>query len=235
MNSTFDTVAGTYEQQLARGLAVTGESPRYFAQGRLQWTAARLEALGFRARRVLDFGCGIGGSVGLIFDVLGAESVLGVDPSAESLAVARSRHGSQRASFVEPDALTDQDHVDLAFCNGVFHHIASTPPTERLDALESIRRALRPGGLFAFWENNPWNPGTRYVMSRLSFDRDAETITPPAARRLLREAGFDVISTDFLFVFPRCLRWLRQIEPLLASLPLGAQYLVIARRRSTGE
>jgi SAM-dependent methyltransferase len=233
MNSTFDTVAGTYEQQLAQGLTVTGETPRYFAEGRLQWTAARLKALGFQARRVLDFGCGIGGSVPMIFDVLGAESVLGVDPSAESLAVARSRHGSQRACFVEPNALADHDRVDLAFCNGVFHHIPATPPTERLDALESIHRSLRPGGLFAFWENNPWNPGTRYVMSRLSFDRDAETITPPNARHLLREAGFDVINTDFLFLFPHALRWLRRIEPLLASLPLGAQYLVLARARAS--
>ncbi len=232
MISTFDTVAETYEQELARGLAVTGESPRYFAEGRLRWTAARLKTLGFHARRVLDFGCGIGGSVPLIFDVLGAELVLGVDRSAESLAVARSRHGSERACFVEPGALADQPLFDLAFCNGVFHHI---PPTERLDALESIHRALRPGGLFAFWENNPWNPGTRYVMSRLSFDRDAETITPPEARRLLCQAGFEVIRTDFLFVFPRIGRWLRPIEPLLAPLPLGAQYLVIAACRSTAE
>ena len=37
--------------------------------------------------------------------------------------------------------------------------------------------ALRPGGLFAFWENNPWNPGTRLVMSRIPFDRDAITLS----------------------------------------------------------
>jgi hypothetical protein len=25
-------------------------------------------------------------------------------------------------------------------------------------AVDYVYRSLRPGGLFAFWENNPWNP-----------------------------------------------------------------------------
>ena len=36
--------------------------------------------------------------------------------------------------------------------------------------------------------------------------------------------------TDFLFVFPRVLGWLRGVEPRLARWPLGAQYLVLGRR-----
>jgi hypothetical protein len=38
-------------------------------------------------------------------------------------------------------------------------------------------------------ENNPWNPGTRYVMSRIPFDRDAIPLTPSAARHLLKRAA----------------------------------------------
>jgi len=60
--------------------------------------------------------------------------------------------------------------------------------------LKNILGALKPGGLFAFWENNPWNPGTRIVMSRIPFDRDAEIISPPAAKRLLRRAGFSILE-----------------------------------------
>jgi hypothetical protein len=26
---------------------------------------------------------------------------------------------------------------------------------------------MRPGGVVALWENNPWNPATRYVMGRI--------------------------------------------------------------------
>ena len=93
--------------------------------------------------------------------------------------------------------------------------------------MDVIRRALKPGGLFAFWENNPWNPGTRYVMSRIPFDRDAITLTPPEAWRLLQGCGFEILRTDFLFVFPRFLGWLRRLEPRMSSLPCGAQYMVL--------
>ena len=109
----------------------------------------------------------------------------------------------------------------------MFHHI---PPAEREAAVAYVHGALRPGGIFALWENNPWNPGTRLVMRRIPFDRDAETLSAPATRRLLRAGGFEIERTDFLFVFPRPLRALRPLERRLARAPLGAQYLVLARK-----
>ena len=118
------------------------------------------------------------------------------------------------------------DH-DLVFCNGVFHHI---PPPARAERVRWIWECLRPGGLFAFWENNPWNPGTRLVMWRIPFDRGAVKVSPPEARRLLSDGGFQVLLTDFQFVFPRALRSLRGLESTLARLPLGAQYMVLARK-----
>jgi len=49
-------------------------------------------------------------------------------------------------------------------------------------------------------------------MSRCAFDRNAITLTPPEARRLLRSGGFEILRTDFRFIFPRALRALRKIE-----------------------
>ena len=99
--------------------------------------------------------------------------------------------------------------IDLAFRNGVFHHI---PVSEQGIAVDYVYRSLRPGGLFSFWENNPWNPDTRYVMSRIPFDRDAITLTAPEAGGLLRSRGFEILQTHFLFIFPRMLRCLRGID-----------------------
>ena len=113
------------------------------------------------------------------------------------------------------------------FCNGVFHHIS---PPARAPVIDYILRSLRPGGYFALWENNPWNPGTRYVMSRIPFDRDAITLSAPEARGLLQVGGFDILRTDFLFIFPRILHWCRGIEPLCSRLPFGAQYQVLCRK-----
>mgnify|MGYP006268618939 CR=1 FL=1 len=117
--------------------------------------------------------------------------------------------------------------VDLVYTNGVFHHI---PPQERGAALGFIRRALRPGGILAFWENNPWSLAARYVMSRIPFDRDAVMCSAGTARRLARASGFGVLRTDYLFVFPRALDRLRPVEAWLHGLPVGAQYQVLCHR-----
>lgn len=226
-NAEFDAYAENYDEALAMGLSVTGESKDYYASGRIAWLATRLASHGHQVRTVLDFGCGTGSGVPYLFDGLGAHLVHGVDVSAASLDTARSTHVRPGATFGTVDAPIDPV-FDLAFCNGVFHHI---PVAERAGSAAYVREALVPGGYFALWENNPWNPGTRYIMSRVPFDRDAITLTPPETRRLLRGAGFDIVHTDFLFVFPRALRVLRPLERRLATLPLGGQYLVLARKR----
>jgi SAM-dependent methyltransferase len=223
----FDAFASRYDEALDEGLGATGETKDYFARRRTEWLGRRLRELGARPSVIVDFGCGTGSSVPYLLDLPGCVSVHGADISEASLAVARREQGAANVTFGAPNDSTPGESVDLAFCNGVFHHI---PPAERAGALRWIRRVLRPGGVFALWENNPWNPGTRYIMSRVPFDRDAITITPPEARGMLRQEGFELLRTDFLFVFPAFLRWLRPIERLLIAMPVGGQYLVLARK-----
>ena len=225
--SEFDAYAKNYDDALAMGLFLTGESKDYYASRRVAWLSKRLAARKYSARTVLDFGCGTGSGVPFLFDGLGARLVHGVDVSAASLETARETHARAGATF----ALIEEPVgpvFDLAFCNGVFHHI---PVAERHGAAAYVHDALLPGGLFALWENNPWNVGTRYIMRRVPFDRNAITLTPPETRRLLRDAGFDIVRTDYLFVFPHSLRALRPLERALSALPLGGQYLVLAQKR----
>jgi SAM-dependent methyltransferase len=224
----FDEYASDYDRALGRGIAVSGENKEYFARERVAWLKLRLGELGLRPRSVIDFGCGTGSAMPFLRDLLGAERVLGVDDSAVSLEIA-ARH-DPAARFVKLEAFQPDGSADLVFCNGVFHHV---PPPHRPVTVETIRRALRPGGVFALWENNPWNPGTRYVMWRIPFDRDAVPISAPAASALLRDGGFEVLRLDFRFVFPRALSWLRRLEPAVASLPFGAQYQVLARTKTS--
>ncbi|HEV3059050.1 MAG TPA: class I SAM-dependent methyltransferase [Vicinamibacterales bacterium] len=224
----FDEYASDYDAALARGVSVSGEDKDYFAQGRVAWLGRRLAELGRRPGAVLDFGCGTGSAAPFLMRMPGIDSLVGVDVSARSVERARQMHAATGARFLLTSEHRPEGTIDLAFCNGVFHHI---PPPARASAVDYIARAVRPGGFFAFWENNPWNPGARYVMSRIPFDRDAIMIAAPEARRLLRAAGFDVVRTDFQFLFPRVLKVFRGLEPLAAGLPLGAQYQVLGRRR----
>jgi SAM-dependent methyltransferase len=222
---TFDEVAAGYEAALNEGLRLSGEGPEYFAERRVAWTAKLLAQ--HPTRSVLDFGCGVGLAVPLLAKQFNAASVWGFDPSERSIDRARGDLVDDRFRFTAHARELPPGVIDLAYCNGVFHHI---PPDDRAGALATIHCALRPGGWLALWENNPWNLGTRWVMSRIPFDRDAQTLSPPTARSIVRAAGFRVRRTDSLFLFPHALRWLRPLESLVRSLPLGGQYLVLCQK-----
>lgn len=225
--TNFDEYSEDYDSSLAESLSATGEDKDFFARGRIAWVAKCLNNLNAQPLAAMDFGCGIGTATPYLMELLKVESVLGIDASVKCLEVAERTWASEKVRFALLDQYQPRPEIDFAFTNGVFHHI---PEAKRASAVNLVYRALRPGGLFAFWENNPWNPGTRYVMSRCEFDKDAITLTPSSARSLLKAGGFEVISTNFLFIFPRALRLLRGIEPLVSHLPLGGQYQVLCRK-----
>ena len=223
----FDEFAMSYDHALAMGLSATGEDRDFFARGRIQILRKNLDRLQFRPDRAMEFGCGTGSNLALLLEITGASSVLGLDVSEKSIEMARSSLTSPAISFARPSEYQPDARIDLAFCNGVFHHI---DPAMRASAAGYVRDCLRPGGIFALWENNPWNPGTRYVMSRIPFDKDAITLTASEGRRLLEAAGFRIVSSEYSFIFPHALRWLRGLEAPLSRLPIGGQYQLLARK-----
>ncbi len=223
----FDQHADTYDAELNQGLSVSGEDKEYFAKGRVQWLQRCLEPLHEKPRSAIDYGCGLGDTAIILREAFGLTWVLGLDVSIRSLELARLKYAPNQSTFLTFDEYVPKAQVDLVYCNGVFHHI---PVPTRTSAANYIFQSLRPGGLFALWENNPWNPGTRYVMSRIPFDHDAVTIPPPQATKLLQNAGFEVLGVSYLFLFPRFLKSMRFLEPYVSRVPVGAQYQVLCRK-----
>ena len=223
----FDQYAAAYEEALSNAIAPSGESREYFAEGRVAWLKRCLEESRQSPATLLDFGCGDGATTPLLLKALNAKSAVGVDVSAKSLEIARKRHAGDRIRFETIGEFQPSGEMDLAYCNGVFHHIL---PAQRAAALAMVQRALHTGGLFSFWENSPWSIATRYVMSRCAFDRDAILLSPPEARALLRQGGFEILRTDFRFIFPRALRAFRKLEDFVYRAPLGTQYQVLCRK-----
>jgi SAM-dependent methyltransferase len=224
MTAYFDGFAQKYGEVLQRSLVATGENQEYFARRRVEITRGFLAECHAAVSRIVDFGCGLGTSAPYLMELLEPKSVVGVDVSREILKEAKARNEVACVSFAHVDDF--RGGAELVFCNGVFHHIA---PIDRSAAVDFVRNVLGDGGYFAFWENNPLNPGTRYVMSRCEFDRDAIMITPQKARRLLNANGFEIIKATSAFFFPRSLAWMRGLEKLFAPTMLGGQYLLLSK------
>jgi SAM-dependent methyltransferase len=120
------------------------------------------------ARRVVDLGCGTG-VLALLLAGRGCE-VVGVDPAAASLAVARAKPGADRVRWVEGDAtaidVTGQDLVTMTA--NVAQHVVG--PAEWATTLRCVHAALRPGGRLVAETRDPaaraWERWTRADTSR---------------------------------------------------------------------
>jgi SAM-dependent methyltransferase len=162
--------------------------------------------------RVIDIGCGCGGTSIEIARIVGAAgSVLGIDVSQPMLEVARSRGAQANCAHL---AFRDGDaaeaalpaNTDLLFSRfGVMFFSQPSP------AFSHLRKSLRAGGrcVFVCWRaprDNPW------AMTPLSAARTAIGITPPPAdpdapgpfafadaqrlRAILSGAGFGAIDVQ---------------------------------------
>lgn len=107
----------------------------------------------FGARRVLDIGCGTG-----VFALMLAErgyEVIGVDPAAASLYVARSKPFADKVRFLLGDATTLPPlQVDLATMTGNVAQVFLTD-AEWTATLTGIHQALRPSGRLVFESRDP--------------------------------------------------------------------------------
>jgi SAM-dependent methyltransferase len=102
------------------------------------------------ATSVLDVGTGEG-QIARLAVKLGAERVVGVDPTMAQLVVARERGGGVTYARANADALPfPEASFDAVVVCLVFEHIADHRP-----AITEIARVLVPGGRFVFFLNHP--------------------------------------------------------------------------------
>jgi SAM-dependent methyltransferase len=122
----------------------------------------------FGACSVLDVGCGTGTFACLLAD-RGVE-VVGVDPAAASLDIARAKPGAQRVRWLHGDATSLLElQVDLATMTANVGQVFLTDE-EWSATLCGIHGALRPGGHLVFEVRDPacrawlgWNREASYI------------------------------------------------------------------------
>ena len=224
----FDRFAAKYGEILNETVKFAGEGSTYYDAYKLhcltRWCLAP-DTMG----PVLDFGCGTGSLAGLVARAYPQITVHGYDVSRKSLEEARSQSvGLSNLSFI--DQLPDQLFYDLIYSANVFHHV---PSDSRHELLRSLGQRLSPSGRIVIFEHNPWNPFTRYVVRMCPFDKGVTLISRPAFVKLARRAAMDVVHGRYIVFFPSFLQFLRKYESSLGLFPLGAQYMLVLRNRST--
>ena len=228
----FDKFAAEYRAMHAANIKTSGEGPEYFAEYKVVDLAAELAHAGTASGSkpaVLDFGAGIGYSVPFFRKHLPDAKLTCLDVSRKSLDIGEAQYG-RLAEFQHFDGARipyDTGTFDIALASCVFHHI---PHAEHVALLGEIRRVLKFGGLLLVFEHNPLNPLTRHAVNTCEFDEHAELIMAPAMRRKALAGGFAAADVRYRIFFPHALRGLRRLQPMLAWLPLGAQYYVRARK-----
>ena len=224
--SEFDKHAGGYAEMMERSLAPIGGFDEYYTRRKVEHVAAAVEGTGVAT--LLDFGCGIGSTIGLLRRAFPAARLAGTDVSAGSIAEAARRHPGETFHLLD-EAFT-RDHAgtyDLVYIANVFHHV---PPALRATVMRQVATLLSPGGRLFFFEHNPFNPLTRWVVSRCEFDEDAILLPPAEARAWVRDAGLERERLRYVLFFPPKLSALAPLEPALGWLPAGAQYCLEARK-----
>jgi SAM-dependent methyltransferase len=228
VTSDFDRYRSTYRQEVDHSVKFSGQDSGFFTEVK----AAILIDLAERhlgrtdALDVLDVGCGVGltdtflrGRFRSFEGIDVTDGVLQEAARANPWATYR-RYDGRRIPLADA-------RVDLAFAICVVHHV---DPPDRPAFVRELARVVKPNGIVAIFEHNPFNPVTRMAVSRCSFDREVVLARRSQTTAMLRAAGMEIAERPYILFFPFRARVLRTIERYLAWSPLGAQYVVVGKR-----
>ena len=230
----FDEYAEGYSAGMDNPLKrLVGASAEQFVEVKVRWLlrdwAARAESFRRHRRRpaLLDYGCGVGTMLALLADAGFEGSLTGCDISAGMLHEAEERW----AAGAPPSfCLQEGAHApfpdrsfDLIVVSAVLHHV---PPADRPNVYREVLRLLRPDGRAYFFEHNPFNPITQWVVKHTPIDHNAQLLPARELVRSLRALGCTRTRTRYLMFFPPAWKWLRRVEDRLSWVPLGGQYVV---------
>jgi SAM-dependent methyltransferase len=133
----------------------------------------RLAGRDLRGAPVLDYGCGYGRMIRLMYYFTDPNSLWGLDPSDEAIRICRSDRlaGNFGVTDYLPSTLPVEDCMfDVAYAFSVFTH---TSERATRTALKSLRKYISPSGLLAltirpreYWASQP-----RYQEQSAEFER----------------------------------------------------------------
>ena len=225
----FDHYATSYEDLLRDPLrdAFSGGRSEFFhlRKAILIRDYFRQRGIDTRQQCYLDLGCGKGNLLSHLREDFAR--VCGCDLSAEMLSSVKGIE-----TRVQEDPLKipfGSAEFDLVTAVCVLHHV---PPPGRLALTQEVSRVLKPGGVLAVIEHNPYNPMARMIVSRTVVDAGAILLKPSEARHWMVSAGLTAEACSYFLFLPAPLfRRAGRLERWLTKVPLGGQYAVFGAKK----
>ena len=218
----FDECAEKYQELLDDNLRRWGTDTLYYAERKVQ--DVQRHALNIRPSTILEFGCGVGRNISCLRDCFPESRIFGTDISSASLAQAQ-KNNPDCSFFLWGSPF--EERFDLIFVACVFHHV---PPRERDDVMLNMKSCMHSGSEIFIFEHNPYNPVARHAVNSCEFDRDAILLYPGEMERIVTSAGLALLGRRYLLFLPASLKRYSRLEEPLASVPLGGQYVIHAKR-----
>jgi len=231
----FDAYAAGYAAGMDNGLkALAGDSADDFVGVKVRWLLRRWPELRTNSQMsILDYGCGVATLLRLLRTAGVPGQLTGTDVSGGMLreAVRTWPAVSPTPSFHEQTGAATglpAGSFDVIIISAVLHHV---PAIQRTEVYRELHRLLRPGGRIVVFEHNPWNPVTRFVVTRTPIDRDAILLPPPEVATALTTGGWrDIRTNHLMFLPPRLGAIATAAGRLFGWLPMGGQYAVTATK-----
>lgn len=224
----FDEFAGEYDQIHNQSISLAGEESAFFTELKIKLLAQYFQRklnYSHSPLTVLDYGCGTGRAASFFKKYFPNIKYEGCDLSEKSIHQAKTQNPDLHFFVVGKDTLTQKYNLIIAAV--VLHHI---PIAERHDIILELHSSLKEGGHLVIFEHNPYNPLTRKVVRDCPFDKDAVLLTPRHAVQIIRNAGFTIEHLQYYFFYPKFLSFMRPTEKILHKIPLGAQYMLVAKK-----
>jgi SAM-dependent methyltransferase len=228
MGATFDTYADSYRAAVDASIGFAGQDLAFFTAAKAFHLKRLARTLGrpLHECQMLDVGCGPGVTDQLLTGQVGG--IAGVDVSPAMVEQASRRNPTCDYQVYDGHRLPfDPGRFDIAFAICVMHHV---PPAQWDEFVAELWQVVRPGGVAVVIEHNPVNPLTRRAVRDCEFDADAVLLSPRRVREAFRLSGAGKASVEYILFAPFGQERIRHFERGLRWLPLGAQYVIAARR-----
>lgn len=227
--SEFDQHRDNYGTDIERAIRFSGKGHDYFIQVKAEYLTDVLKDAvpSGRPLRLLDVGCGHG----LIHPALQSAGlplqITGIDVAASVVEIARRNNPLVAYDTYDGASLPYSNATfDAAVTITVMHHV---PPEQWDSFLAEMKRVVRPGGIIAVFEHNPYNPLTVHIVRTCPIDANAVLLSRRQLVALMSTAGLESMESRFILFTPFNAALFKSFDRLMGRIPLGAQYYVTGR------